>query len=100
MVRFVSEPDQLDELGLSYIKEIYKPEYLSTFFVPKPDGNSILLVGIGKENPQEANTAKELTGAACKEMRKMKISAFTFDMAPYFAESSIYNYNFVRRTDL
>lgn len=88
MVRFVSEPDQLDELGLSYIKEIYKPEYLSTFFVPKPDGNSILLVGIGKENPQEANTAKELTGAACKEMRKMKISAFTFDMAPYFSESS------------
>ena len=88
MVRFVSEPDQLDKLGLFYIKEIYKPEYLSTFFVPKHDGDSILLVGIGKENPQEANTAKELTGAACREMRKLKISAFTFDMNPYFADSS------------
>lgn len=88
MIRFVSEPEQLDELGLSYIKEIYKPEYLNTFFVPKSDGSSVLLVGIGEEDPQEVNTAKELSGASCKEMRKLRISAFTFSLSPYFTESS------------
>lgn len=80
MVHFISGAGQLDELGAAYIKEVYEPEYLKTFFLPRQDGSSLLLVGTGEENVQEAGTARELTAAACKEMRKLKIGSFTLCM--------------------
>lgn len=87
-VRFLSKPEQLNEMGLSYVKSLFRPEYLETFLVPKPDGTSVLLVGIGHENTQDAHVAKELSAAACKAMRKLKIQAFTIYLSPFYAESA------------
>lgn len=76
-VEFVSEPEALEALGLGYMKEVYEPEYLAVFYIPREDGSGILLVGTKDENPQDPNTAKELTAAACKAMKERKIYEFT-----------------------
>ncbi len=76
-VEFIEKPEELEGLGLGYVKAVYEPEYLSTFYLPKEDGSGVLLVGYQGENPQDPNTAKELAAAACKALKERKIYDFT-----------------------
>lgn len=76
-VEFVSASENLEVLGLGYLKEVYEPEYLATFYLPKEDKTGVLLVGTKDENPQEPNTAKELVAAACKALKEKKVHEFT-----------------------
>lgn len=87
-VEFVSGAEELEALGFGYLKEVYEPEYLAAFYLPKEDGTGVLLVGTRGEDPREPNTAKELAAAACKALKERKIHDFTIPVKAFVKDGN------------